>query len=178
MRGYNYVRSFWACGDPEPESWHVRSVWVYRNDLNWVEMGWCKGYECGPHESEWVHPYAFKAWKINGVYGEEEFKMLPPPSRHYFNVNNPYYNYRWKFWLDGTYYGPDLVHWYMNEGEVGGQSEVHEIREGAYTRWWGLQLRTSLGWADWYRLECMLPDSNPDWKCQKISNTEFKVVRE
>jgi len=173
-KGYNYVRDPYVF----PGSWLVRSVWVHDPDGgDYVEMGWCKGVACcvagGNCENE--PPHFFAAWVRAGLYGETVLGPATPFTTHKFSVVSQWGNW-WRWWLDGR---ENFATWNtFHDGTAGGQSEVHNTCESAYTRWWDLQHYSPwLEWDHWYNLQEAL-DDNPNYHFEGISNTEFKVVHD
>jgi len=68
----------------------------------------------------------------------------------------------------------------FNYGPVGGQSEVKNTCDGAYTRWWDLQYFTAWEeWYPWYSLGSYVT-TIPGWHLQKLQGdeTQFWVVRD
>ena len=185
VKGRNHVRNPYVF----PGSAVVRSVWVHRGEPpDYVEIGWCKGLDCclDPDPAPGVPPPCIgKPPHYFAVFQEAG----EPPRGIIWGPADPFTTHKfsavcrwgthWRFFLDGQY-KYEVNPTTFSFGVPGGQSEVHNTCESAYTRWWDLKYYTVWEeWLPWYDLEEGNPLSpNPNYHVQIISDTEFKVVHD
>lgn len=148
-------------------SYQVRSIWVWRDDLNWVELGWWTS-------SQSPRPQYFAAWKVNGTYSEW-LGLYAPLGYHTYTLQAPLNDGYWYFYVDGNLmYTVKLP---FDVGFPGAQSEAHNTCDQNGTTWKELKyfIRSYSLWLYWTGNQTVI-DTNPNYYFCPISNWEFKVL--
>lgn len=148
-------------------SYQVRSLSVWKDNQNWVELGWWT--------ASWApKPQYFVAWKENNQYGEW-LGNYAPLGYHTFTIYAPQNDGYWWFFVDGTFIYSKRVP--FDVGYPGGQSEAHNTCDQNGTTWKELRyfIRSYFTWPYWTANQ-VVGDNNPNFYFCRISNWGFKVL--
>jgi len=159
-----------VCNDYTPnQSVFVNSIYVFRDGIDGVELGW---YE-NPDEGR----VFFGVRVMDGVYQKHTYGSVSPNTNHTYKLVSeivPGGDKQWKYYIDGS-----LREVWFHQVDVGPEiaaaQERHSRYDSGQTHWWNLKYanyyRNFYNWPNWNRVD----DNDPDYRCCKISNTQFWV---
>lgn len=167
INGYSYLPT-----NLSVNTLHVSSLYVWQmpDGYNMVEGGWAIE---PPSFQKYYH---FAAWQKNGVYYLRELADAATGSWHYYTVRNVTGTNDWKWHVNGQ------VLWITNMGgwkygTVLTASERDSYGDSNWSHFKGLRKRDSSGnYYYWTNLTQWF-DTDPDYRLNKISNTEHYVIK-
>lgn len=154
----------------------VRSLGVFYNSNNWVEVGW------SAHIEGTTSPQVFAEWQNgSGNHGYYNYKLVSYDTNYKFwAVNLPGGNPIFQFWFDGDtspfHYSPT-----MNFGTAQplGNSERHNWCQSLYAHFYNLNDYTSSGWETWDNWNaCLNSTARNPYYMHRDSDTEFHVTND
>ncbi len=163
--GYSHI---W---DPTVTYWgdYVNSVWIARDNLNYVEIGWVERGDGSGGKRTY-----FRTWEINGVYHDEFWGTPLVDTDHDFKVYNVSGNKEWKYYVDGIQRIPNITTTF-DSGITGAMRERHNTCDSGWAHWWNLQrCDYACNWSPWQTID----ERNwyePLWFLDIVSFSEFYV---
>lgn len=153
----------------------VNSIWVYKDQDNWVEIGWYA----------WQGGNGEKHWNIFGrrAVGEEYLELfdLPAtPERDYGFQLTKISDTQWEFKItdleSGSLLHDEAYYALLDSGYPIAQQERHNSCLGGETHWWDLGYWSGFNWHPW-RAMGLYYDNDPDYEVIGNTATEFWVER-
>ncbi|MDY7041098.1 MAG: hypothetical protein SVX38_09570 [Chloroflexota bacterium] len=170
-QGRNTTTDPAVCDDHQPgESDFVNSIYVYRNGIDGVELGWLE-------EADGVGRRFFGVRVMNGYYQRHVYDFVSPSTNHTYKLVSeivPGGDKQWRYYVDDSQ--KDVWFHLFDAGpEIAAAQERHSRSDSGQTHWWNLKYanysRVFSPWPNW----SYVYDNDPDYRSCKISNTEFWV---
>lgn len=160
---------------------HINSLYMFRDwwqrsePVDFTEIGWVKEYG-------WTNTYSYWAWSTagKGYHGGPDGLIGPVSNgvNYSFKVAVDTGTTNWWWIIDGIKkYGPKALckALWFGRGTPSAGSEKKIVNDTNYAHWWSMRLKRSQGdYRNWLDLR-QLGDTDPNYRLNEISNTEFFV---
>jgi len=148
---------------------YVNSVWVAKDGLNIVEVGWVERGE----GSGGARTY-FRTWTIDGIYHEDFWGAPTVGTDHDFKVYNVNGDQEWRYYVDDAQRTPNITTSFDN-GVTAAMRERHNTCDSGWAHLWNLQrCDYACNWSSWQTID----ERNwyeIDWFLDFVSMSEFYV---